>query len=270
MYLQRGGIDIFYIDESHDQQHYVVSAICIPFLRNVEGIWEIIWPNHLEAAKAWRKYIRDTLKIPTKKELHGVKLASGRGQFLHGKVNFKHKQAANAYQQILLKMDFIPDGGIMSASASRNQYLYGHERLEAAMYALFQRMRKKCLADNTNGLAFFDQGHPEYRRLYRMAQTYLPTGSQMGTWDGGKSTKSLPMDMFTKDANEKNSKHCFFTQAADLTAYAAFLKIKGEKQQLTIWQAQNALGQLYDYIPRAKINMKVSNYAPKDGIVRLK
>jgi Protein of unknown function (DUF3800) len=270
MYLNLGGIDIFYIDESHDRQHYVVTAICIPFLRNVEGIWQITWPNHLAAAKAWRKFIRDTLHIPTKKELHGVKLASGRGQFLHGKLNSKYKQAASAYQQILMKMEFIPDGGIMSASASRNKYLYGHERLEAAMYALFQRMRKKCLSDKTNGLALFDQGHPEYRRLYRMAQTYLPTGSQMGTWGDGKSTKSLPMDMFTKDANEKNSKHCFFTQVADLIAYAAFLKIKGENQQLTNWQAHNGFGQLYDFIPKSKINTKVSNYPPKDGIVRLK
>jgi hypothetical protein len=270
MNLQRGGIDIFYIDESHDRQHYVVSAICIPFLRNIDGIWQITWPNHLESAKAWRKFIRDSLHIPTKKELHGVKLASGRGQFLHGKVNFKYKQAANAYQQILLNMHFIPDRGIMCASASRNKYLYGHDRLEAAMYALFQRMRMKCIADHTNGITFFDQGHPEYRRLYRMAQTYLPTGSQLGSWGDGHATKSMPMDMFTKDANEKISKHCFFTQAADLVAYAAFLKIKGENQQLTIWQAQNALGQLYDYIPRSKVNTKASNYPPKDGIVRLK
>lgn len=270
MILQPGGIDIFYIDESHDNQHYVVTAVCIPFLRNVEGIWQIVWPNHLASAKAWRKGIRDNLHIPTKKELHGVKLASCRGQFLHGKYNFKYKQAASAYQQILMNMAFMPSLGVMSAAASRSKHLYGHQRLEAAMYALFQRMRRKCIADKTNAITFFDEGHPEYRKLYRMAQVYLPTGSQLGSWEGGKASKSMPMDMFVKDANDKNSKHCFFTQAADLIAYAAFLKIKSEHNQLTTWQSQNGFGNLYDYVPKPIVNTHVSGAHPRDGVVRIK
>ncbi|MDR4308407.1 hypothetical protein IHQ68_17445 [Chelatococcus sambhunathii] len=205
-----------------------------------------------------------------KKELHGVKLASGRGQFLHGRHNFKHKQAAEAYRQILMNMDFVPDSSIMSVVASRGHFLYGYDRLEAAMLALFQRMRKACLAEHTNAITFFDQGHPEYRRLYRMAQVHLPTGSAQGSWGGGSATKNLPMDMFTKDGNEKNSKHCYFTQAADLIAYAAFLKIKGEHGDLTDWQKNHHMNELYNAIPARMINVKVSGAAPRDGIVRLK
>jgi hypothetical protein len=208
MHLRPGGIDIYYIDESHDGHHYVVTAIRVPFLRNTEGTWHIVWPNHLETAKDWRKHIKDDLHIPRRKELHGVKLASGRGQFLHGRFNFKYKQAADVYSEILSSITFLPDEAIMSVAAPKHRYLYGHERLEAAMYALFQRMRRKSLADQTNAIAFFDQGHPEYRRLYRMAQVYLPTGSSIGRWPGGP-TANMPMDMFTKDANEKNSKYCY-------------------------------------------------------------
>ncbi len=85
-------------------------------------------------------------------------------------------------------------------------------------------------------MTFFDQGHQEYRQLYRMAQVHLPTGSMLGSW-GAKATKNMPLDMFVKDANEKNSKYCFFTQVADIIAYAAFLKIKGERNELADWQA---------------------------------
>lgn len=270
MHLRPGGLDIYYIDESHDRHHYVVTAVCIPFLRNLQGIWQIVWPGHLETAKWWRKRIKDELHIPRNKELHGVKLASARGQFLHGKHNFKHKQAAEAYRTILKTINFLPDGSVMSVAASRGRFLYGHDRLEAAMYALFHRMRRKCLADNTNAITFFDQGHPEYRRLYRMAQVHLPTGSASGAWESGLPTKNMPMNMFTKDANEKNSKFCYFTQAADLIAYSAFLKMKGEHGELTDWQAQHNLHHVYESLPKAVINTRVSSVMPRDGIVRLK
>ena len=80
----------------------------------------------------------------------------------------------------------------------------------------------------------------------------------------------MPMDMFTKDANEKISKHCYFTQAADLIAYAAFLKIKGEHGQLTAWQSQYRFNEIYNSIPNGKLNINVSRQPPRDGIVRLK
>jgi Protein of unknown function (DUF3800) len=269
MHLRPRGIDVYYIDESHDGNHYVVTAVRIPFLRNVKGSWQIVWPSYLDRAKMWRKQIREKLYIPRSKELHGVKLASGRGQFLHGKHNFKYKQAANAYGEILRNVDFLLDESVMSVSATKGKNLFGHRRLEAAMYALFQRMRRKAVADRTNAIVFFDQGHPEYGRLYRMAQVRLPTGSAIGQWESG-TTKNIPMDMFTKDGNEKNSKHCYFTQAADLIAYAAFLKIKGEHDELADWQKIYAMNSLYDSLPRAKINTKASNMSPRDGIVRLK
>jgi hypothetical protein len=151
--------------------------------------------------------------------------------------------------------------------APRPSYLYGNERLEAALYALFQRMRRQCNARDVNAFVFFDQGHPEYRKLYRQAQVYLPTGSMLGGWPG--ATRNMPLDMFVKDANEKNSKHCQFTQLVDLIAYAAFLKIKGENGVLEPWQAQYSYGNIYDSIPVQYLNDRASFAPPRDGIVRL-
>jgi hypothetical protein len=270
MLLCQGGLDIFYVDESHDRNHYVVTSVRIPFLRNVEGNWQIVWPDFLAGAKAWRRAIRDELEIPTSKELHGVKFASARGRYIKGKHSLNRRQAARAYETVLRAASFMPPRSVMSAVASRGTVLYGHDRLEKAAYALFQRMRSMCASNRTNGIVFFDEGHGEYRRLYRKAQVFLLTGSARGGWEGGQQSKNMPLDMFTKDANEKRSKHCYFTQIADLVAYAAFLKIKGENHALTQWQQDMDLGRLYDHLPRDRVNTMASHWAPRDGIARLR
>lgn len=269
MKLAPSGIDIFYIDESHDNRIYVVSAVTVPFLRFVDDVWTITWQSHFEAAKEWRRRIRQTHSIPTARELHGVKLASGRGRIKSGEYSFPRPKAGAVYRDVLSQIDFVPPGSILSAATIRGQNLYGSARLEAALYALFQRMRRQCEARRTNGIVFFDEGHPEYRKLYRRAQVYLPTGSRLGAWGGSGTSKNLPLDMFTKDGNEKQSQHCNFTQAADLIAYAAFLKLKSERGTLADWQESYSLGNLYDSIPTRVINRAVSARAPQDGIVRV-
>ncbi|MFD0936398.1 hypothetical protein [Methylobacterium trifolii] len=67
------------------------------------------------------------------------------------------------------------------------------------MYKLFQRMRTQCERRNVNAIVFFDEGHPEYRKIYRQSQVYPATGSSIGAWKSGKSTQNLPLDMFFKD-----------------------------------------------------------------------
>ena len=264
-----GGVDVFYIDESHDANIYVVTALAIPLIRPTTSGIDIAWSDFFQLFKRWRKALAVATHIPRNKELHGVKLASGRGRFYKGKHNLDRSKASGVYRTILRSLSFLPDASIISAAAGRANHLYGNQRLEAALYALFQRMRSQCAARNVNAIVFFDQGHPEYRRLYRQAQVYLPTGSQIGAWSTGGAAKNMPLDMFFKDGNEKSSKHCYFTQVADLIAYAAFLKRKGELGQLTDWQAQYNLGNLYDEIPKAKLNLRAYRPPPTDAIVRL-
>lgn len=263
-----GGIDVFYIDESHDRHIYVVTALAVPLIRPREGGMRIAWADQFRAFKEWRKAIAQHVQIPTSKELHGVKLASGRGNFFKGRHNFSKAKASSVYRQIMQSFEMIPDAVVMSTSASRGDSIYGNERLENALHKLFQRMRLQCVARDTNAIVFFDEGHPEYRKLYRKAQVYLQTGSRLGAWNNGRSTQNLPLDMFFKDGNEKSSKHCFFTQAADLVAYAAFLKRKHEVGELTDWQKAYNLGTLYDELPAANRNLRVQGRAPRDGIVR--
>src|SRR3546814_8797361 len=56
MRLRDGGIDVFYIDESHDNKTYVVTALAVPFLRRIDNVWTITWASHFE--KADRKSTR--------------------------------------------------------------------------------------------------------------------------------------------------------------------------------------------------------------------
>jgi hypothetical protein len=135
------------------------------------------------------------------------------------------------------------------------------------MYALFQRMQKASKANGRSGITFFDEGHGEYRKLYRKARVYLPTGSMMGSW-GSSLSKNIPMDAFFKDANMKQSKHSLFIQFADLVVYAALMKIRARHGGLTPWQVQHGLANAYDSIPVAALNRHASRTDPQ-GIVWL-
>jgi len=264
MRLNQNGIDIFYIDESQDSSIHVVTAIRVPFLRQIEGQWTLVWQSHFEGARNWRRRGAASLDVPITKELHGVKLASGRGNYRKGKHSFERPKACAVYRRFLEAIDFLPDESIMSVAAFSTSALYGSTRLEAAMIALFQRMRTQCSFEKVNAFTFFDQGHPEYRKLYRKAQKVLFTGSALGT-----GSRNLPLDMFIKDANEKDSKYCYFTQLADLVAYSVFLKMKFERNTLEDWQSHVSAGNIYNSLPTKLLNIKASGRSPRDAIVRL-
>lgn len=119
-------------------------------------------------------------------------------------------------------------------------------------------------------MVFFDEGHGEYRTLYRKARVYLPTGSALGVWSGGQRTRSLPLDNFTKDANIKQSAHCFFTQLADLLSFAVLAKRRFELGLLSATHQELGVHTLYDAVPAAVLNLRAA--AAKDpvrGIVRI-
>jgi hypothetical protein len=263
MILRPGGLDVFYIDESHDTKLYAVTAVTIPFLRQRDGHWYIVWPEYLDKAKAWRGRIKDRFKIPVTKELHAVKLASGRGAYKYGKHQFGPKESLSVFKGILSEVDFLPDASVFTVVGARGTRMYGHERLERVMNALFQRMRTQCTARLTNAMVFFDGGHPEYRSLYRKAQKVLLTGSRMDL-----SPRNLPLDMFVKDGNMKESAHCNFTQLADLIAYAVFSRVKLERG-LEAGERAEDLASVYDHLPERALNKRVSRVAPIDGVVRL-
>jgi hypothetical protein len=267
MQIEPNGIDVFYVDESEDGNVQVMSAVTVPFVRPHDGRLHIVWDDYLKSAQTWRRGMKNLRGIPMKHELHGTRLLRGKGKPKYGKFNFKKWEAARAFREAMQAVTFLPDESIFAVSGAGAGTLYGQSRLERVAHALFQRMRRQCLARNVNAIVFFDEGHPEYRKLYRRARVYLPTGSQIGGWRTGQ-TANYPLSMFAKDANMKDSKHCYFTQLADLVSYSAFLKRKHEVGTIEPWQANQNAQSLFDAIPVAARNTRVSG-ASNDGILRL-
>ncbi len=62
-----GGIDVFYIDESHDKHIYVVTALVVPFVRPTDEGIRIAWSDQFQLFKEWRKAIAEHLHIPITK-----------------------------------------------------------------------------------------------------------------------------------------------------------------------------------------------------------
>jgi hypothetical protein len=263
------GLLTFYTDESDDKKTCVISTVAIPTLGATAGGVPVEWDGFFESAKAWRAGLRDKYGIPVLKELKGSKLATGRNSYQPRKGRLLAQRGVEAYAFALKTLDFLPSESVFSVTCERDYKLYGYTRLEAALYAAFQRMQRKCQADKRAALIFFDEGHGEYRKLFRRAKRHLPTGSMQGAWADGSSSKSMPLTNVLKDANFKDSKQSLFVQIADLVAYATLQKIRGELGRLSEREAALHVHMLHDVIPRRVLNARVDGKST-DGIKRLR
>ena len=119
MRLGNGGMDIFYIDESMDASTFVLAAITIPFLRQVDGTWTAVWEDQFGNIRDWRRRASKNLKVPVRKELKGQKLLSGRGRYNLGKHQFTHTEAAQVYRALLTDIGFLPDLSVITVVGNR-------------------------------------------------------------------------------------------------------------------------------------------------------
>lgn len=263
-----------YADESDDQQRFVLAFVRVPTasitLPASEWDAEALnndWVGSFEKVRAWRKMLQEKHNIPVTKELKGSKLATGRNRYDGGKAPLYVIRAWNAYWDALQGLSFLPDRSIFSVYATRGTALYGNRKLDAALYAAFQRIERQNKADRDRCIIFFDEGHGEYRTLYRKACVHLPTGSRLGGWSSGPS-KNIPMISTIEDANFKDSRTSHFIQIADMVAYATLLKARFECNALSEMQSRNKLHLMHDAIPRTVLNTRVVT-GGDDGIVRL-
>ncbi|HLY38564.1 MAG TPA: DUF3800 domain-containing protein [Candidatus Binatia bacterium] len=265
MLLQPGGIDVWYVDESSDDRYVAVSAISVPFLRcGEDGQWRVVWGDEFKKVQAFRLSLRAKHGVPVRKELHALNLASGRGSYRgKGRPRFGKRAGAAVYLWALQNFDFLQFASIISVVAQRGKTLYGYGKLEGVMYALFQRMQRQSEVTRRAGFTFFDEGHAEFRKLYRRARIHLPTGSSQGGWPGGQLTMNKPMVNFVKDGNTQDSSHSLYVQIVDLIAYAALLRIRRRYGGLTPWQIRFGLDDAYDAIPIQVCNLNAARGEPR-------
>lgn len=269
MKVSPGGIDVWYVDESTDPDYFAMSAISVPFMRAVDGTWTLVWEDQYANMRELRRELRRQHGIPVKKELKATKLVGGRGRYSAGKHQLSPSAGTSAVRWTLANIGFLQPMSVISVCARKTTNLYGHSRLEATLFALLQRMRTATERSGRNAFVFFDEGHGEYRKIYRRARIYLPTGSALGGWAAGQKVKNMPLTCFTKDANIKQSDHCFFTQLADLLSFSVLAKVRHENGVLPASQLPLGTHALYDSIPSNVLNLKASSSDPARGIVRL-
>lgn len=268
-------VSTIYADESDDKTRFVLAFVSVPTAEIVEPAseWDAvrlsnIWDDMFSEVVKWRQYLRDKHGIPIAKELKGRKLAKGQNRYKRGKEPIYGPPAIRAYKDALAQLSFLPDQSIFSICATRGYNLYGHYNLEASLNAAFQRIETQNKNSGQRSLLMFDEGHGEYRTLFRKARRYLPTGSKMGGWSDGSSTANKPLSTTIEDVNFKDSRQSHFIQIADLVAYATLLKVKAERNALTAKESRLHLGTLHDAIPRNLLNTKVHT-GGDDGIKRL-
>ena len=266
MELRRNGIDLYYIDESEFYPISVVSAVRVPFLKPNPTGWDFVWQDHLDYATRWRKNLSTNHDIRARAEIHTSQLLATKGLYKKGRTNLSWREACSLVADAVKTVDFLPPHSITTAYATADGSLMGHKGIKAALFALFQRIRKQC-GSHTNGLLFFDDGHPEYIHYYRAATKYLPTGSSRGGWDSG-ATKNLPLDMFPKDANMKASDKSLFLQIADLAVVTARLKIQQERGELNAKRVKRGHHLLFDEFAPHACNVAASGKRA-DGIVAI-
>lgn len=258
-----------YADESDDKKRFVIACIAVPTL-SLDDDYSLCddWRRYYDSSKKWRKLLKSNFNIPVSKELKGSKLATGRNRYDGGIKPIYGNRAFDAYKFALNNLDFLPDTTVFSVSASSSYSLYGYKKLEASLYAVFQRLQTQASKSESLYQLFFDEGHNEYRRLYRKACVHLPTGSRHGSWETGSRSKNMPLKQTIKDANFKDSKYSHFVQIADLIAYATLLKSRSERGELSEKESRLGFGNIHDEIPRNVLNTYVSS-GGTDGIKRL-
>jgi len=263
--LRPEGLDIFYIDESVGDGHFISTAVRIPFLRSSSQGLQIVWEDYLAKAESWRRDLSRNHHIKFREELHAHKLLKCSGCYHKTGRNLTPTEAYAAYQDALATLTYLDPSSILTTHATGRSSLYGTSGIEAGIVALLQRMRTQCDMERRNGMVFFDEGHDEYINMYRRAVRHLQTGSAQGGWNSGALTRNIPLQMFTKDANIKRSHYSYFIQAADLIAYSALQKVKEEAGVLNAKRVQRNHHTLYNAIPQASINLAVTRRR-KDGI----
>jgi hypothetical protein len=194
-----------YLDDSRDPAICVVTAILIP---------ADSWRTVFDRIKAYRRYLKRTDGMFTRKEWHATDFAAGRGRIADRTIT-KGRRAQIFGELLRGAATFAKDGVIViNAVFPRKDELRAYERV-------LNRIEATMTAKQTRSVLVWDLGKEgEYRRLARKMTVYNPIPSKFGVWPSGSPTKNIPLDHVIEDPVFKDSADSYFLQMADFCAYA--------------------------------------------------
>lgn len=178
------------------------------------------WLLALDQTVAFRRYLRDQFRIPSRMELKASWLIHNKGDVRSAGLTFSARMAVyKAVMRFQRKFGLFHTFAIV-INKPRIRKSETDVREHAWRFAL-QRLERFGTAKKDNIHVLPDEGHGDFilkkiremRRFHRVPSAF------------GEETLDRRAENIVEDPSDRNSKNSYFIQLADLNAYAAFRRV---------------------------------------------
>lgn len=194
---------LFYVDDSANEQHDVLAAVCVPVS---------LWTQRLRSWLDFRKRLAFEHGLPVAYELHASKFVAGRGhphEDTRRPINWDRGLRRAIYEEaldVVLEME-LPVLSVHRTGSQRRMVLY---RLLLAQLTNWLEER------GANGIVIMDGEDLSYRAIHRE----LPLVS-----------RRILEDPWLQGSHDSQ-----FIQVADLVAHAALQSVARTPQRTFMWE----------------------------------
>lgn len=191
------------------------------------------WLNALDQTVAFRRFLKQKFGIPPRVELKATGLIHNKGEFRKIGLSFQARMAVyEAAMRFQRKLGLVKVFSVVVVK-SRIQKQQGTDVREVAWRYAIQRLERFGTAQKDNIMVVPDDGHGEFiRKKIRGMRRFSKVPSAYGNAALERNATNI-----VEDPVNRNSKESFFTQFADLNAYAAFrMAFPGNTFDGKVWE----------------------------------
>lgn len=232
---------LFYVDESHDERKYCLSAISI---RHSE------WRGCQDRLRDHRATLKQEHGLYLRKEIHATEFLGGRGR-VSDRIIGKH-QRSRIFAGLLSSLSSLPSIYLINicldVRGRKDPQMDAWDRLinriertmraaEEGEFAIRrgllsklpetmtredrQAIERRLLAFSPRAIIVADQGREaEITKALRRMAVFNPVPSQFGGWDNGDRAQNIAVQRIIEDPMFKLSHQSYLVQMADCVAYA--------------------------------------------------
>lgn len=234
-------VRFFYVDESHDERLFCLSAI---------GIRHSHWRDCFAQIRAHRERLKSDFGLFLRKEIHAHKFHGGRGKVAPTDIGkWQRSRIFNGLLQLVASLPQVTLFNVCLEKAGHSDpQLVAWDRLinriertlvefeskeiprrrdvisrsRQCMSTADVEFLERCLLDyRPRAFIISDQGRElEIERVLRKMHVFNPIPSRFGVWATGAKTKSITIDHIIEDPAFKRSERSYFVQLADCVAHA--------------------------------------------------
>lgn len=247
---------LVYLDESHDQTNYVISALIVH---------QSEWNEVFNKLKQFRLYLSEHYKIPLTRELHARDFLAGRGWLRPaGKVR-RDKDVPRRERHIIFHefMNVIKELNVRSINVCYPIRKGNAE--DQSLDRIFNRVHTFCSKSDEQAIMIFDQGNDKFcRTAYRKKRVYNPIPSAYGAWENGLFHKNIRINNVIADPFFKDSSIDYFIQVVD---FIAFTLLKKEDPTPPSWAVSGDVHTAFETYMGNIVVREAHRYDPL-GVVR--